>query len=233
MRALNGFWQNPYVFPSVAEEHCAAWVIRPIDRALRWWYGIYEFSQHPGCVFRIARGRSQQHRRFSDGTVLSIGDPILELHFWNEHIPRPVFADADISWAVHFCHRIRRSLTALVAYLQHAEGLADIVACCGETSVFTAVEPWQYRDIAHGLGFELEIVPPAARGWPRVVRMLNHLYVWLLLRAFNPVGLQGKSFLQAIRIRGWITKKRLLECYAKPAELATAGADGRGHTSPG
>ncbi len=54
--------------------------IRRLDRHLRRRRGIFEFTDDPACVLRLAIARD------------AAGAPIGELHFWNEQMPATVFA---------------------------------------------------------------------------------------------------------------------------------------------
>lgn len=187
-----------------------------LDTLLRRRQGIYEFSQDPHCVLRITRRQSHEEQVLSDGTVVHVGDPIVELHFWNEHIPRMPAAGPDLTWGLQFYRRLHRSLRDLAGYVSHAPELAGVVAVHGESS-FTSEIGWeQYAGALSKLGFDFEPVPPPANLWERIARFSEHLHVWALVWAFNPGSLKGKRLLAAERGEIWISRASLLERYAEP-----------------
>lgn len=199
-----------------------------LDALLRQLQGIHEFSQEPDCVLRIARRRSRQTRVLSDGTVVRVGDPIVELHFWNEHIPRMGLAGPDLTWGLRFYRRLRRSLLELARYASRAPEMGDVVAFRGESSLAAEVGWERYAEVLTSLGFDFNPLPPA-NIWQRIASFFEHLYVWALIWAFNPVSLRGKRLLTAGRGELWISRARLLERYAPAALMQLSSDDQHSH----
>ena len=79
-RAQSGPQRNPRRTPF---EHC----VYGIDRFLRRRQGIYEYTTHAQCLFRIERSRAEHGFKLADGAQVRAGDRLLKLHLWNEHIP--------------------------------------------------------------------------------------------------------------------------------------------------
>ncbi len=199
-----------------------------LDALLRRLQSIYEFSQEPYCILCIARSRSHQERVLSDGTVVHIGDPIIELHFWNEHIPPMDTEGPDLIWGLRFYRCLRSSLLDLARYVSHTAGLDDVVAFHGQSS-FASEMGWQrYAGALESLGFDFRPLPPSASIWKRVGQFFEHLYVWALIWAFNPTSLRGKHLLAARRGELWISRARLLERYASTASMQPLSDERRG-----
>jgi hypothetical protein len=88
-----------------------------LDEGLRREQQVFEYSDRRDCVFRIQRTRSRSSYVLSDGVTVSEGDPIIELHLWNEHVPTMTAARASIGWGSRLAHGFRSSLRELRAWL--------------------------------------------------------------------------------------------------------------------
>ncbi|HEX3758754.1 MAG TPA: bacteriohopanetetrol glucosamine biosynthesis glycosyltransferase HpnI [Kofleriaceae bacterium] len=80
-------------------------VIRRLDHHLRRRRGIFEFTDDPACVLRLAIARD------------AAGAPIGELHFWNEQMPATAFA---------LDRRLHRSLVLLARFVAGRPELAGL-----------------------------------------------------------------------------------------------------------
>jgi ceramide glucosyltransferase len=80
--------------------------VRSLDGLLRRWYHIYEFSNREACLLRLAIRTSDADVMLSDGTCIQRGDPLGELHFWNEHVPSIPKAGPDLAWGLTFQRRL-------------------------------------------------------------------------------------------------------------------------------
>jgi hypothetical protein len=88
-----------------------------LDDGLRRDQHVFEYSDRPDCVFRIQRARSRSSYVLSDGVAVREGDPIIELHLWNEQLPKMTAARASIGWGTRLAHGFRSSLQELRAWL--------------------------------------------------------------------------------------------------------------------
>src|SRR5262249_49000110 len=103
-----------------AEERRHSWlerVIFGIDRALRRWQSVVEFTGDPSCILRIRIGRLDGDLALADGTSGRVGDRFVDLHLWNEQVPAMPREGASIAWArqMHVC--FQQSLAQLARYL--------------------------------------------------------------------------------------------------------------------
>ena len=84
-----------------------------VDALIRFYYGIYEFTDDPHCVLRVGLDQARAPVALSDGTRIEFGEPIGTLHFWNEHLPRYSHQGPDLGWACTVRDRVIDSLRAL------------------------------------------------------------------------------------------------------------------------
>ena len=102
-----------------------------IDRMLRRWYGVREFSDAPGCMLR-ASIRPVRRAAPPPELALHAGERILELHFWNERMLLTRRGGPDLAWGIRFRAALVRSLALLAEAIGSEPALADIEALCAD-----------------------------------------------------------------------------------------------------
>jgi hypothetical protein len=185
------------------------------DAIHRWRFGVYEFVQSPECIVRLSEERAGHVKQLRDGTAVRPGDPLLRLHYWNEHIPS-VEEGLSMAWAARFGAACRFTLKALAAYVARTPELDDVRVLTGETSVLAEDDVRTMRAFFTRLGFEVEV--HAARKWPeRLAATLMNLHVYLLIWAVNPASVKGRSPRSVRRIVLWMSRDSLLRRYGTSA----------------
>lgn len=188
-------------------------VVLLIDRILRKRYGIREFTAAPDCVLRIAIGRANREIRLSDGTKVEVGDPVGEIHLWNERIPKINQYGPDMTWGLGFQRLVVKSLRLLADYVQASPEFEHVKAFRARVAVKGQDGEAKVARLAQRFGFEM----PARAGTPslfeRFHRFFDNLYASGLMLTFNPVSLRGKEFWRFSRPEIWISRKGLLERY--------------------
>jgi YkoP-like protein len=199
-----------------------------MDDHLRRLEGIYAFSQDPDCVLRISLGTCQKERLLRDGRIVHAGDPVIELHWWNERIAGMAAAGSSLHWGLQFYRHSYHSLIELAQYLDRTPALRDVVALHGETTFSSDLSQRHHASVFQRLGFELQILPAAGDPWEFVSLFFRHLHVWALTWACNPTSLRGKRPWEAVRSEVWISRHALLErCIGAAAPpMAIHGANG-------
>lgn len=94
------------------------WLRRSIfglDAYLRRQYGIIEFTARTDCILRVAPAVAPRALTLSDGTSIRPGDPLLDLHLWNEHVPAIPPGGVTLRWATAAARCARNSLRTLAA----------------------------------------------------------------------------------------------------------------------
>jgi hypothetical protein len=184
-------------------------LVRFIDRRLRQRQHIVEFSRDPECILRISRSHATRATVLRDGTRVDAGEPIVEIHLWNEHLPKMPRAGPTLAWAKLFSRRMDRSLRQLAAFVQRQPNLAHVRAVYGRTlfSMHSGLDT--LRRLTAAYGFELHDAP-ARSGWTRRAHDFGeNLLVWGLLWTFNRDAV-GRSKLLRQRHEVWMSRRRLM-----------------------
>ena len=86
------------------------------DRLLRWRQGVFEYTAHPACVFRLQISRCKRDRVLRDGTRLSPGQRFAQLHYWTEQMPPIPLSGPTIASGRELHRGIQISLVELARY---------------------------------------------------------------------------------------------------------------------
>lgn len=188
-----------------------------LDAQLRRRHGVYEFTDNPGCIFRIQHGQAPCDMVFSDGTRLKAGDPVLNLHLWNEQVPPMEASGPTMSWARAIDQGIRVSLRELAIHLKREESLKDIAAVSGTMHLGPPEQTKQLVRMAARFGFE---AVEGCEAQPALARLGENAMGLLLVLATNPATAR-LSILRRATAPVFMTRRRL-ESYGR-SERPTAG----------
>lgn len=189
----------------------AGWLRRSIfglDAHLRRQHGIVEFTTRPDCILRVAPAVAPRALALSDGTLIRPGDPLLDLHLWNEHVPAIPPGGVTLRWATAAARCARSSLRTLAAETR-----------AGHTPNFVALRGCLRFDGRllqapfAGCGFDTVVeTPHSARAW--LHELGETCLVAMLLWAFNPAGLGHAHLMHPCRFV-WMSRTRLLERHGR------------------
>jgi len=188
--------------------------IKVLDRILRHVLGIEEFSREPGCVLRYSRTRSRSAVTLPRGEIVRPGDPILELHFWNDRLgtdSRPRSSPGVLRSA------FRRSLALLAEQLQSNEHFADIKA----VHATLARIPNRSCCVHHPFGCAVKVKP--CSGSRRIHDFFENFLIHSLRWAFNPRHAKQRSF-RLSRLELWISVSDLTASFCEPKRRDIAWA---------
>jgi hypothetical protein len=183
-----------------------------LDRVIRRWHRIYEYSGHERCIFRINTALAEHSMLLKDGTHVRRGDPIIKLHLWNEHMPSMGDRGPSVAWGRHVTHDMNISLQELAHYLNEQPELKDIKAICADMCLGTAAKRNQLARIVGHFGFEA-----ARRGLGRagpLARLSQNIMMFLLVLATNPSTLRGEILLRSHQ-RIFLSRKALMQRYVE------------------
>lgn len=197
-------------------------VIYRMDSLLRHRKGIWDFTDDRNCLFRISLITSELDICLSDGTQIANGDPLIELHFWNEHLPVMPSAGPSIAWAVRLSRQMHNSLALLDRYLEHEPSLNGVAALTGSPPFGSRLGEIQMARTGRRFGFE--IVEPDPEWGDGVHMVFDSMLLWGLGWAYNRPGLRGKRWLRH-RYHLWISRTALRGRFRD----AEASAVGRRH----
>jgi hypothetical protein len=182
-----------------------------VDAILRSYYGIYEFTDDPDCVLRVALDEARTPASLADGTRVATGELVGRLHFWNEHLPRYSEKGPDLGWGCLVRDRVIYSLQAFSQYIEHEPAWREVRAMRAETALPARRGAPQVARVFQRFGFEQ--TPTASSFLARLHGLGECFVMWGLTRAFNPAALPRQPFLRD-RYDMWISRATLLARYA-------------------
>ncbi len=191
-------------------------VIRFFDAILRRRMRIVEFCADRQCIFRLAVVRASEELSLRDGTRVAPGDTVGELHFWNEHLPEIPRDGPGLCWGIAMRRQLRHSLCRLASEVRSNPAYRDIralQAAIGFTGGLGRAR--QVARLAAQLGFEVRESRRRGPAWLHDIP--QSLFVWGLIRAFNPGALR-RSPLIRYRHELWISRAHLLGRYCTRQE---------------
>ena len=186
--------------------------VRGVDSLLRQRLGIQEFTDDEECIFRIGVGEAPRSVLLSDGVTVREGDPVLQLHLWNEHIPVMPSEGPSTAWANLMKRRMRRSLAAVAEHIERERQFDGIIALHGSPPFGSRLGAAQMVRTGERFGFDVvdPNVPPELR--ERIHEIFDSMLLWGLTYVFNPAGLRSKGLLRH-RYQLWISRHKLLRFY--------------------
>jgi hypothetical protein len=192
--------------------HPEQWVFS-LDRWLRRWHGIYEFTAHRDCLFRVERCLAEETLLLSDGARVRRGDPLLRIHLWNEHMPVMRQDGPTIAWARRASRAVETSLRELARYVAQSSDLDEVVAVCADMRLATPQQSAQLARIVSRYGFEAE--KDSRVGRPGLLRLIGeNILMVLLVLATNPCAFRA-AVLRRGHARVIISRARLLRMYRR------------------
>lgn len=156
-----------------------------LDARLRERDQVYEYTSHPDCMLRIQRAQAACDARLPDGMKLREGDPIIELHFWNEQFPRMPGGRPTVAWAKRVRRAFQISLAELAVYISEKREFDDVHALIGVWKTGSFGQGRKLLELTAAEGFQhLEEGPLAPAGAFR--RLGENILFLFLVLASNP-----------------------------------------------
>jgi hypothetical protein len=184
-------------------------LIRLFDRFLRWVQGVYVFWDDPICMFRARIAQAPHTLYLPDGEVRA-GATVLELHFWNEHMPRIPPEGPNLSVAVQGRRMLVTSLRQAAHHIQDDRPMTGVQAVGGATVLFAVGDGSGAEKLFTRLGFsEFPYQSPLGR----FGEFWENLYTWGLMWAFNEVSLRQRHLLKLRRTEIWMSVDEFLRKY--------------------
>lgn len=184
-------------------------VIQRLDRTLRRWQGVFEFTRHSQCILRLAMGRTSGVIRLVDGATLVAGARFVDLHLWNEHLSPPPPGGPNFGWVKALRQQVVVSLGELAAYAEAEPAMRDVAAFRARVAFAGARRQRKMVQIARRMGFEraLDAAPPPPG---RVAHdFLDDIWLVGLVWTFNPRALRGHPLARR-RNEFWISRAALI-----------------------
>ena len=199
--------------------------VRRLDQFLRRREGIFEYSTDADCILRVSFGRCDGAVTLSDGTSLSPGDCVCDIHLFNDHIPAIGPEGAGIAWANQVQRGVRSSLAKLAGLFETDARFAHVKALRGQTIFVMGRGAEQLRRFVGRLHFEVQDPEKPPSLFKRLHDQGENLLLWALVRTFNPGGLRNAKLTRE-RHRIFMSRQTLLSKYkrneVKPVYSETA-----------
>jgi len=201
--------------------HWFARAVLTFDAWLRRRNGVFQYTDHPQCAFRVQIVQVTEEITLPDGTSLRPGDRIVDLHIWNEQFPCFSPAGATLSWGRQVSRCVDISLRELARYLVATPELADIRAVRADTRLAGRNTTEQLLRICRRLGLERgpDTAPPSLS--ERLRRVGEDIFIALLVIARNAQAFRSDSIWRD-RVQMFLTRSNLERRYGGPARRGSA-----------
>lgn len=203
-------------FRSEHSHSLVAELIFVLDRRLRQRQGVFEYTTHPACVFRLQISRCDNYRVLRDGTGLRAGQRFAQLHYWTEQMPPIPRSGPSIAWARELHRRIRISLAELAHYLGSRPDLADIEVIFGDVPSGVREKYAQIGRIMARYGFEVIPEPQGLTLTQRLRRWGENILISLLVFA-QTAGALHRNTLRRVRVPIYLSRRALDEYFGEAA----------------
>jgi len=159
-----------------------------LDALIRNRHGVFEYSSHPDCIFRMHIEKLDRSIRLLDGTCLAAGNRIATLHVWNEQIPPFPKTGPDMKWARSLARKLGFSMRELARYLESRADLADIEAVRAEMALGPPEQTPTIIQLSGRYGFEPVVREPVRRPAGALHRIGENVLITMLVLARNPAA---------------------------------------------
>lgn len=168
-------------------------------------------------MMRLSIGHSRRDVTLGDDTRVRRGEPIGELHLWNERVPPIPREGPDLAWARRFQRQLLHSFHALAVYVAGEPSLQGVQAFCGLNSFGSRYAPAHMARIVDRWGLDLVVVRPGTL-WGHLRQLAENAHAVAMIWAYNPNGLRGLDPRALRRDELWISRRRLMDKYLTVSE---------------
>jgi hypothetical protein len=183
-----------------------------LDILLRRWYAITEYSVENKCIFRIQLAEIGDIVRLADGTLVRPGDRIIDLHLWNEHLPRLPAEGATVKWALEMRRCLEVSLRELAAYLSVHQEFRDVRVLRGHIKLCVSEQCEQMARLCYRLGFEVAAVREPGSLIERLHGFGQNILISLMVLALNAVAIRADT-LRRTTLNAYLSRKQLMSSF--------------------
>jgi hypothetical protein len=185
-------------------------LVSAIDRRLRARQGIFEYSTCPRCIFRVQLAASARRIALADGTTVSAGGRLVQLHLWNEHVPRFPPHGPTISWARRIRCDLEMSLQELATFVASRPALADVTAIEANMAFGSSEQTQLVANLAARYGFVR--AADSAHGYSilEALHLLGeNILISMIVMAHNPAALRADCFRRG-RVQVYLHRAELM-----------------------
>jgi hypothetical protein len=193
-----------------------ATLVFTFDRLLRWRQGVFEYTTHPACVFRLQISRCKHDRVLRDGTRLLAGQRFAQLHYWTEQMPPIPRSGPTIASGRELHRGIQISLMELARFLRSRPDLGDIEVVFGNVPSGVQEKFDQIGRIMARYGFE--VIPES--NTPTLAQRLQRWgenFLISLIVAARSAGALHLNTLRRVRVPIYLSRRALEKNFGAPA----------------
>ena len=184
-------------------------IVFGLDTLLRHWYSITEYSTDNRCIFRIQLAEIEDIVRLADGTLARPGDRIIDLHLWNEHLPRLPAGGATVEWALDMRRCLEVSLRELAAYLSVHQEFRDVRVLRGHIKLCVSEQCDQMARLCRRLGFEVANSDKPGSLIERLHGFGQNILISLMVLALNAVAIRADT-LRRTTLNAYLSRNQLM-----------------------
>jgi hypothetical protein len=186
-------------------------LIKRFDNWLCDRYGIFTFCQERDCILKLQYTLAP-HPFQSGGSAIAKGDPVLELHLWNEHLPIVPPGGADMVWATKTLRLFRYSLSLAAHYAREDSRFQPVHAVVGVTTILNPPDGSNTSHPMERFGFK---VTRYRSPLGRFGEFWENFYAWWLVWAYNPPSARQRDLFIARRSEIWMAAQDFIGRYGK------------------
>lgn len=188
MRASRSTFPFPETRQTGVDHRWIRGLVTFIDDRLRRRQGVSEFTRSRDCIFRMQVVSARDDLLLDDGTRICPRSRIINLHLWNEQVPRMPRRGPTLAWARRMSRGLEVSLREMARLLAARRDLDNVVALRADMKFGSAEQSAQLARISGRYGFER--VPTRA---PRTLGEYLHrfgesVFISMLVLARNSAG---------------------------------------------
>ncbi len=197
-------------------------LVRVADAGLRRIGGVSEFETADNGLLRIAKGHTEHNFVFRDGTRVSQGQAVIDLHLWNEHLPPFPHGGPELGWKKRVRQQLMASLHRLAFRIVDDTRLQGAQALRMTISIPLLGQQSLLASLLISAGFE---AGELASRKSTILRFLDNIWAWLLTWTYNPRALAGWRF-NRTRAEFWMSRARCLALYGDGAMIGHVPVSG-------
>jgi hypothetical protein len=189
--------------------------IRLIDTLVRKSEGVYEFSDDPECILRFQHKRATHSVTIGKDRILK-GEPVLEVHAWNERMPRLLKEGATLEWALQLRRRVIHSFKGVAKVMLQDHQYSRVRAVCGTSALFSFSAHTGGTRLMQHLGFA---VLPYHRPLGKFGEFWENFFSWWLMWTYNDASLHSREFWRLQRTEIWMTADEFIRRYGGALDI--------------
>lgn len=197
-------------------------LVSMIDKTLRARQEIFEYSNCSHCIFRLQLTVAASDIGLSDGTHISAGSRLIDLHLWNEHVPPFPARGPTVGWARRMCRDVETSLEELAAFVAGNPALADIAAVGGKVTFGSTEQTELVGHVTERYGFVRAVdAEPDHSIAQKLHRLGENILISMIVISHNPAALRS-DFLRRERVPVYLRRGELLRRFGTHENITAA-----------